>query len=521
MTPRLRLVSRVLLGALVVWLVLCLTVFVENTWRHSVDSAIYLLTAQSLALGEGYQYLGQPFFVRPPGLSWLISGLVDAPFHAGQVGDLNLLVQGAYALTMLSLLVILRRLHGALWGTAITLLVALNPLCVDSFNEVLAEYPSMTLLFGGLALLMPRADGTRAKWAPAVAGALLLGASMWFRSVGLLVLPAIVFGEAVAPGSGKARARGLLLAGLTLALALPWMLESGARADAAPRPSTQLLMFDYGTAMFRENPSDPESARIGWDDWVARATTNSADIAGTLARMSLGSASGREGQPRHDVADDREHLDIAPWLAGLFGLALLITAALRRSLFDLWAVAYAGVVLLYFTFVDRLLLPLVPALLSALFFSVELALKRCGDSARHAVPATLAGLLALSALLELPDASTPSEKKLQNFRADRQVARWIGDNLPPDAPLMYEKGSILSLLTGHDVFTYRNLPGPWPLGAAPVDFALFGPRHLDVTVEQAVAKASREAGFEPVLFPVKFWGQQMPVNVYPLAPSDD
>lgn len=517
--PSSRVLARAALGVLALWLVLSLTLFTESTWRHSVDSAIYLLSAQSLAAGEGYQYLGQDFFVRPPALSWLISGMVDTPFRAGQVGDLNLFVQASYALTVLALLVILRRLHGALWGTLITLLFAINPLAVDGFNEVLAEYPSMALLFGGLALLMPRRDGTRAGWAAALGGALLLGASMWFRSVGLLVLPAVVFGEAVSPGSAREKSRGLLLAGLAFALALPWMLESAERAERAPRPSTQLLMFDYGTAMFRSNPSDPESPRIGLDDWVERARANGADIAGTLARVTLGSASGREGQPRHDVPDDREQVALAPWLAALYALALLVTAATRRGLLDLWALAYAGVVLLYFTFVDRLLLPLLPVLLSALFHALDLAARRFGERARQAAPAALAALLAFTSLLALPEASTPSEKKLQNFRADRQIARWVGDNLPPEADLMYEKGSILSLLTGRRVYTYRNLPGPWPVGAPRVDYALFGPRHLDVETEKAVAAFARAAGFEPRSFPVKFFGQPMPVNVFQLEPS--
>lgn len=45
----------------------------ESRWRPEWDSAIYLLTAASLEAGEGYRYLGEPFFLRPPGFSWLLS----------------------------------------------------------------------------------------------------------------------------------------------------------------------------------------------------------------------------------------------------------------------------------------------------------------------------------------------------------------------------------------------------------------------------------------------------------------
>lgn len=512
--PDRKLVSRILLGLLATWLLLALTAWHETSWRHSVDSAIYLLTAKSLSLGEGFQYLGRPFFVRPPGLSWLLAPMVDTPFAAGQVGDLNLFVQASYALAMLGVLLVLRRLHGALWGTAITLLAAVNPLVVDGFNEVLSEFPSMALLFFGLALLMPGRDGARAPLGRAVPGALLIGASLWFRSVGLLALPAIGLAELLRRGDPLPRrlGRGALLCGLVLACIAPWMLESGRRAEAAPRPSTQLLMFDYGTAMFRVNPSDPSSAQLGLDDWVARVSANASDISGSVARVALGSASGREGQPRHDVPDDRERVGIAPLLAGLAALVLLITALTRRHVVDFYALAYAALLLLYFTYVDRLLLPLVPLLLSALFHTLDLLGRRLGPRARQALPAGFAAALLLSSLLAFPEAVSASEKKQQNFRADRQVARWVDANLPADAELLYEKGSILSLLSGRRVFTYRNLPGPWPEGCPPVDWALFGPRHLDSATEASVAAAARES--RP--FKVKFFGRPALITVFGL-----
>ena len=50
----------------------------------TVDGSIFIVTARSLAAGEGYRYLGEPFQVRPPGFPLLIvpfvSGLSDGFF---------------------------------------------------------------------------------------------------------------------------------------------------------------------------------------------------------------------------------------------------------------------------------------------------------------------------------------------------------------------------------------------------------------------------------------------------------
>jgi hypothetical protein len=53
----------------------CLFVWTDDSWRQHWDSGLYVLTARSLAAGEGYTYLDEPFFLRPPGLSWLIAAV--------------------------------------------------------------------------------------------------------------------------------------------------------------------------------------------------------------------------------------------------------------------------------------------------------------------------------------------------------------------------------------------------------------------------------------------------------------
>ena len=58
--------------ALVVYGLLALFAWHDEEWRPDWDCATYVLTGKALAEGEGYTYLGRPFFLRPPGIAWII-----------------------------------------------------------------------------------------------------------------------------------------------------------------------------------------------------------------------------------------------------------------------------------------------------------------------------------------------------------------------------------------------------------------------------------------------------------------
>jgi copper resistance protein B len=104
-----RLVFVVVLTALVAWSVACVTVLVEDRFAEFVDSAIYMLTAKSLVAGEGYSYLGSPFFVRPPGTSALIAPYkfdVDAALFLSTEGDVTARAELEYDLLLTQRLIL-------------------------------------------------------------------------------------------------------------------------------------------------------------------------------------------------------------------------------------------------------------------------------------------------------------------------------------------------------------------------------------------------------------------------------
>lgn len=482
-----RAVTLVLLALLALWCVLCVTAFVEPRFGEYVDSAIYVLTAQSLRAGQGYTYLDHPFFVRPPGLAWMLQPLVGLPLdHLA----LNRFVQATAVAAFVAVALALRRLHGALAGTLVALLFATSRLSVQSFDKVFAEFPFLALFFAALWLLMPASGQARVGWRRGVLGAVLLSASCWLRSVGLLLLPPLAL-SGVLRKDGR-RWQGPALAALALLLHLPWMLWARDAASRAERPATQTLMFDYATALLHTDPGDPGSPLVDAAGWGRRVVDNTRAIAVSLGDALIGVGSGP-----------------LPWLvAAAVAAAMAHALVVRRSLLDWYGAASVAMLLAYFTYTDRLLLPVLPAVLSALFFSAERLAARAPrpQRARVAALAAPAALLALLAAAHWSEDRAGPDFKQQNAVTDGAAAAWIVEHTPPQARLLHERGPILSILTGRRAYTDRNLPGGWP-GGPEVDWIILGPRKSPI--EPAVARAAKQK----VELPVRWRPDQPPLVV--------
>jgi hypothetical protein len=490
-----RAVTLVLLALLALWCVLAVTAFVEPHFGEYVDSAIYVLTAQSLRAGQGYTYLDQPFFVRPPGFAWMLQPLVGLPLdHAA----LNRFLQATAVAAFVAVALVLRRLHGALVGTLVALLFAISRPSVQSFDKLFAEFSFMAAFFGALWLLTPAPGEGRVGWRRGVAGAVLLSASCWLRSVGLLALPPLAL-SGVLRKDGR-RWQGPALAALALALHLPWMLWAREAASHAPRPATQMLMFDYPTALLRSDPGDPGSPLLDAAGWVQRIQENTVAIASSLPNALLGIESGSSRQLEVDDVGVRDRPKPEPgplsWIvAAAVAAAMLHALWGRRSLLDWYGAASIAMLLAYFTFTDRLLLPLFPVVLSALFFSAErLAARvplpqRARALARATALAALAAGLAVVVYLHWARDRVGPDFKQQNSVTDGFTAEWLIKHTSPDARVLHERGPILSILSGRRAYTYRNRPGGWP-GGPEVDWIVVGP--FPSPIEPAVAMAANK-----------------------------
>lgn len=451
-------------AALGLYAVCGLALWVRTDWRPEWDSAIYLLLGRSLALGEGYTYLGQPFFLRPPGLSWALSGLVQPGGYDHEL--LNRLLFLAAVAVLAATLMVLRPRHGLAVAAAVVAVVGTSPLFLRQLNWVVAEFPFFALLLLSFGLFHRATREGARFWAWSLAGALALAAAVEMRTVGLVALPSLLLlGERRGGLPGKLR--GALPAALVLLLSLPWMLYAHGASAKAAVPSEQLLLFTYSTALWHQDPGDPASPAITLGDLLARAVANAADFARAIAGACTLSSGG-----------------LAQGLViGLVLFGMTVTWRAGPTLLDGFAVAYALLVLAYFTFDLRLLLPLLPSLYLYLLQGAR-STWRCAASALgwrdsgHAAVGAIAVALVMANAIQARAALHPEEERWgaatagEHWEDQRRIASGIEHHTAPGARILADEAPVLSELSGRTVYTYRYRRGANLLDRYPVDYVV-------------------------------------------------
>jgi 4-amino-4-deoxy-L-arabinose transferase-like glycosyltransferase len=423
----------------------CLFVWVEQSWRPDWDGGIYLLTARSLALGEGYRYLGFDFSLRPPGLSWMLGPLIEADSY--DFPAINRLLMGWAAGTVVAVYLMLRRAVGAWPALFVALLTGSSTLFVRNFNWVLSEFPCAALLFASIALLHEAGRRERGWWLWAVAGALCLAGAAWVRTVALLLLPGLLL-LGWRKDRGWQRLRALLPVLLVCALVAPWLAWSRQTAARAVIPPDQLKLHDYSTAMWHEDPGDPDSPLVSWEGWLERISHNGSSLARKLAVTLL-------------------HWPSAG--AGLVLLLLLLLGWLVRlrrspSLLEWFAAAYTALILTYFAYNERLLLPLVPFVYLYLVELFRFVAERLSERASRPQRVALLPALPVAALLLLNASNLPTSLAAGEWQhqgvphaqrwADLEtVAGWLRENTPPDAKVLCVRAPSLAVLSGRRTYT--------------------------------------------------------------------
>jgi 4-amino-4-deoxy-L-arabinose transferase-like glycosyltransferase len=402
---------------------------------------MYIACARAIVAGEGYAYLGQPFTIRPPGLSYLI-----APVLALRGTDflaLNLLVASFGALAAFLAWRFWRPRLG--WSLALcaALTLWLNPGWQRSCTQVMSEMPALALLFA--ALLLERRGREAGTARGRLACDLLLGvaiaAATYLRTVSVFLIPAVVLARLVlrAPDrSGAARPTWLRTAlvrtvpctAVALLLLLPWQLRNAA-VQAEP-PADQTFIHSYGTGMFHEDAGDPSSRRLGWDEVLGRFPKRAGEIVETLGSRMEVVLPLRTGQLALGAEWTRAR-DRGP-LVWITALVLLVGAAYglakRREPSDFFTWGVLTVVSVYFGFDDRLLMPVY-----ALAFPATLELARdLGTRVAGERPGTTAATLACLVVLAVDvDPRADWDRIERQHRAFLDIAGGAERALAPDA----------------------------------------------------------------------------------------
>ncbi len=491
--------DRVAFGAFAAALLASLPLLVHPWFDATPDAAIYVATARSLADGEGYRYLGEPFRVRPPGFAALL-----APLVAEEVSwrALNLVVALFAAVGAFLLALFLRPRLGAPLALVVGACIWLSPAYQSLGNQVMSDVPGTTLV---LACLLGERWTARGKgpWRWALLGS-LVGAAALVRSNAILLVPAIAAARlARAVQHREPPLRGAPVrevAALTAAaalLALPWALRNAALPDA---PAEFTRIHSYAVAMWRAEPHDPGSRRLGPGEIVERVPRRALQTVSTL---------GSRLQAR-----ERGDLPLRPRVGAghvLFALALVAGIGVqlwrRRESAEIFAALNLGVLLIYFGFSWRLLLPVYLIGLGAAVETLRDAVGRVASPRNAAIAAGSAVLLV--ALLDLPPRRGWEALAAEHERL-RTLARAVEDNVARDerlASTQVEFGALLDRPVYNLRAPLRRDPAADGLGAL---LARHRIQHVlvpegDPRAEAAASRLRRDHG-EPARVPgARLW----------------
>lgn len=348
------------------------------------DASMYVLSAQSLLRGEGYAYLEQPMIIRPPGMSLLLAPLLA--WRGLDFAALNALV-GLFAIAgTLLFYAWLRPRTGALVAGAAALVLWLNPGWRHFSNQLMSDVPGAALLAG--LLLAERWAARTPSWKRDLVLGLAIGLSAYVRTILVLLVPAILAARALehvrehGPGRGWllfARRRALALAGAVLLALAPWSVRDA--LVAPPPPAEQNFLYSYSTGMLHADPRDPASP-----------PRSLAKVAEALPRRALAllEVLGSRFEGRRAPLPDA--------LLGAWALAcVLVLLFRRRGTAEMLFLLVAALLLVYFGFRPRLVLPLFVLALAAWGEAHVLLLARWTGRARAEALVALV-LLALALL---------------------------------------------------------------------------------------------------------------------------
>lgn len=393
--------------------------FLVHPWFHAYwDGVYYLLGARSLAQGQGYAANGVPIVIRPPGFSLLL-----APFVAGKTLNFPLLntLMGIAGLVGAVLLFAYARLRlGAALSFAAAVVIWLNPRYQEFSNTTMSDVPGIAFL--AAILLVERTASAAPSRGRDVALGLLIGVGSLVRSNTLLVLPALgasrflfwCLDRGREPLGQFLRSRVVLLTAVVLLSGLPWLFWS--RTHQPPPPADQTMNYSYSVAMWHRDRGDPGSPRVPAEEIVRRPQQRIPQLLWSLhSRLSSARAESRGA---------------APWLGVVLLAALLIQLLRRREPAELFTALYVLVVVFYFSYLERIALPVfIFSLLALLELLRDATRSLAGRAAGLAVP--LAFLAVLFVLDFNPRENWPQIERAAKERAAK--AEVYAECLPADS----------------------------------------------------------------------------------------
>jgi hypothetical protein len=420
-------------------MLLLLGLLVHPWYDPKNDSSMYIAAARAIAAGDGYSYLDVPFHLRPPGFSLLIApivGILGTNFLA-----LNLYVS-LWGVAGVVLLFFHQRTRLG-WPLALLVMLAvwLNPAYQRFCTQVMSDVPGTTLLLA--CLLLERWAARVPSWKRDLVLGASIGLAAYVRAINVLLVPAILVARILERCAKRERAASwtsfagrlaIVVAGAWIVM-VPWSVRN--HFVAAPPPADQTLLYSYSTAMFHEDKGDPGSRRLAATEILQRVPQRGAEIAASLSsRMQS-----EDGVPHRGLALPI----VACWLYVLIK---------RRASADVFVAGALCVMLPYFAFQDRLLVPVY-----MLVFSGVVEASR--DLFRQAFGARAAVAIVAVALVLLIAADFKPRQGWNGIehwhRSYEESCSVIETTVPPDVRLGSATGWHFNACLGRPVYGLKHV----------------------------------------------------------------
>jgi hypothetical protein len=428
-----------------------LSLLVHPWFDVTNDGSIYLVTARSLAAGEGYTYLGEPFQVRPPGLPALLVPLLASVGTDFAVLNAYVAVFGAVGVVLLFCFQLPRLGFGLALLTALA--VWLNPGYQRLSTQIMSDVPGVTLLLA--CLLVERWARRAPDWRRELALGLCIGLSAYVRSLLVLLVPAIAAsrllehwiaarrGTGAGPAWRFAAQRLLLFAAAAVLVLLPWTLRN--HRLSVDDPAEQVSLHSYGVAMWRVDPTQPDSPLVTPAELLRRVPLRSRQIASVL-----GSRMQSELRGNYEPTEALRLSDAAFALLCL-GSSLCVLVR-RREAAEFFVAGSLLALVTYFSFRNRLVLPIyVLGLPAAVDVGRDLLARAAGE--RAAAFALGAALLLLIGIDFAPRRGWDEIER--RHRETLEVSRAVASTVGPDARLATAFGEYYSVFLERPVYSLQ------------------------------------------------------------------
>lgn len=221
------------LAVVLIFAALMYSLIVNNSWRVTSDSALYMSLGRSLTEGRGYQFNFETHTVVPPGYPALIAAIK----HVCGTGFLQLRIAHAlmaWACGLIAFLA-LRRLYGRDIAFVVFLLFVLSRSLFDRSAYFLSDVPFALVTWSSLLLVVHAAQAARHRTLWILPAALALGICPLMRINGFAVAPAAAIALAFTwrkeNWRGPTRAAAMLL--ISLAIPAAWLIWAHVTRDPA------------------------------------------------------------------------------------------------------------------------------------------------------------------------------------------------------------------------------------------------------------------------------------------------